>query len=222
MKTLKFAQSSSKIHALATHLKSVGKIKYINQVWSLDLPAGHTCPWANICKAKLNYETGTVIKGKNAKFLCYAVKAETLYPSVKELRLHNFNLIKQCKNSEQVYTLLQNSLPKNISVLRISSSGDIFKQSYFDGLVKLAQTNPDLIMFGYTKNIEYVKASKPNNFKLVYSYGGTLDYLHDNSIPTCYVITDQRDFKYPVLCESDDYSDYYAILDQQSFGLMVH
>jgi hypothetical protein len=77
--------------------------------------------------------------------------------------------------------LINRSLPrKGIKLVRIHSSGDFFSQAYFDAWLFVAQANPHLIFYAYTKALPYwIKRREqvPSNFKLVASRGGRFDNL---------------------------------------------
>jgi len=222
--TLKIAGNNSKIKNLATWLKSEGLVKYKNQVKCLDLPAGYTCPCANLCYAYSDRITGKLTKGDSCIFTCYATKAESQYPSVRKARWFNYELLLNCTSDTEILNLLQLSLPKNLKYLRLHSSGDIFSKKYFKALCQLAKNNPELVIFGYTKILNYVTADKPDNFKLVYSYGGKMDNKHDSTIPTCYVDSNVESARCDVVCQGKDadYQDFIKIMKQKSFSIIVH
>ena len=46
-----------------------GNAKLDTAIGIFDLPAGHTCPFAKDCLARVNYKTGKLIRGEEAKSL---------------------------------------------------------------------------------------------------------------------------------------------------------
>ena len=214
--TLKFSFYNSKIHKLAKHLGLP-----INSVIAFDLPAGHTCPMADKCKATANKITGRITDGKNMQFRCYAASTEVVFPSARQNRWHNFE---ELKKSTNMSGLIEESLPRDVKVVRIHSSGDFFNEKYFEAWCKVAKNHPEINFFGYTKVLPYVKANKPDNFKLVYSYGGKLDDKLENE-PVSYVVNSMQDAinkGLPVSCQSDPADDYDYIMSQKSFALVIH
>lgn len=214
---LKFSTGNSKIHELA---KELGLSK--KQVVCFDLPAGYTCPAANICLSKANRETGKITDGDNCKFRCYAASGEAVFTRTRQLRWHNFELLQKARTTSKMVELIQSSINNKIKVIRIHSSGDFYSKAYFNAWVQIAINNPDITIFGYTKVLPYVKAQKPSNFKLVYSYGGTFDKKVTSDVPVSYVITDEAQAIGSIPCKDSLAGDYYEIMEGKSFSLMIH
>lgn len=215
---LKFSFDNSKMNKLAKYL---GYRKH--DVASFDLPAGFTCPAANLCQTYSNRDTGKITDGVNAKFRCYASSLESAFTTTRKLHWHNFDLLKSL-GFEDMVALINSSLPKSVKIVRIHSSGDYFSKAYFDAWREVAKQNPQITFFGYTKILTYVKMSKPDNFHLVYSFGGKMDkYLTDQ--PTAYVVNTPDDGKalgLEVSCLDNPVDDYDYILAGKSFALALH
>ena len=216
MQTLKFSTGNKKMNSLANVL-GVSK----KQAVSFDLPAGYTCPAASLCKAYANKFNGKITDGKNMQFRCYAASLEAAFTNTRNAHWHNYDLLKGL-NVLEMATLINNSLPKNVKVVRVHSSGDFFNRDYFQAWVEVAMNNPEVQFFGYTKVLEYVTIQKPSNFNLVYSFGGIYDSQVNGSVPTCKVV------KYSdnsVCKDKSDYEasqDYFKIVEQVSFTLNLH
>ena len=71
---LKFSTGNRKINDLA---KDLGLSK--KEVVAFDLPAGYTCPAADICKSQANRENGKITDGENCQFRCYAASTESAF-----------------------------------------------------------------------------------------------------------------------------------------------
>lgn len=214
MQKLKFSSTNRKMNSLA---KTLGVSK--KQAVSFDLPAGYTCPAASLCKAYANRNTGKIVDGKDMQFRCYVASLEAAFTNTRNAHWHNFDLL---KNSNNMVTLIQDSLPKNVKVVRVHSSGDFFNRDYFQAWIEVAQKNPDVQFFGYTKILEYVTMSKPSNFNLVYSFGGIYDSQVNESVPTCKVVSHSNG---SVCKDKSDYEasqDYFKIVKQESFTLNLH
>lgn len=234
-KMLKFSKGNTKIQNLALHM---GYKK--SHVVTFDLPAGHTCPAASLCLSIVDKNTG---KRENfGEFICYATKAELQYKNVLKLRHDNYDTLLSCENNSALMAnMLTEAMPKNVKLVRIHSSGDFFSKAYFNAWIILAENNPDVTFFAYTKILHYAaKNDLPTNLHIVYSYGGKLDSVRDqkfSAVPTCYVITKDKwtiDGDYAtrnydglivkIVCqnESQDHEDFFMIKDKKSFGIIVH
>lgn len=214
MKNLKFGTSNAKMNHMA---ESMNLKK--SQVVTFDLPAGYTCPMASMCKAFASKKTGKIIDGKNMIFRCYAASIESRFKNSRLAHWYNYDMLRGLSESDMV-DLINKSIKKNVKIVRVHSSGDFFSETYFNAWVKVASLNPNIVFFGYTKIVEYVKEIKPNNFKLVYSMGGLMDNKIDDTIPTARVV----EYSEESVCKTKDFSheDYYKIIEQKSFTLNLH
>ena len=145
------------------------KTYYEGEVYEYNLPTGTTCPFAMECKVVVDKVTGKfdVTKGQ---YRCYASSAER-FPAVRNHRHNNFDFVRN--GGIPV-------IPKGCKSIRIHSSGDFFNQSYFDMWLKLAEENPSVEMWAYTKSLKYwVNRLNdiPKNLILTASYGGKADDL---------------------------------------------
>lgn len=220
MAVLKFAYQNSKIRKLANELEL-----HYNEVASFDIPAGHTCPFASLCLSKADKITGKITDGKDSQFRCYAASSEAAFPTVRALRWHNFDLLKPMEDSiDDMVELIEASLPNKVKVIRIHSSGDFFHKNYFKAWVRVAKNHPEISFFGYTKGLPYVDANKSDNFSLVYSFGGKMDSKLSGQ-PTSYVVPTMEyayDKNLPVSCIDNPVDDYYRVINQESFALLLH
>jgi hypothetical protein len=214
-----FSTANTKLQKMAVEL-GIPK----SHVKSFDLPAGWTCPCADICKSRFNPISGVTVDGKNMVFQCYAMKAERQYPSTRVMRWRNFNELKNCDGSvDKMVSLISNSIPNRTEIVRIHSSGDFFNKAYFQAWVKVAEQNPEIQFYGYTKVLQYVNADKPDNFNLIYSMGGKLDKAYTDE-PACYVVQtpDEADTIGVQLACVEIEDDYTNILQGKSFALLEH
>lgn len=215
---LKFSKSNSKINKLADML---GLKK--SQVYSFDLPAGWTCPMADICLSKADKVTGKITDGKNSKFRCYAASLESAFTSARQAHWHNFDLLKGLSVNGMIELILE-SIPSNAKIVRIHSSGDFFNRNYFMAWVKVAELLPDVTFFGYTKVLPYVQFDKSDNFRLVYSMGGKMDG-QVTSEPVSLVVNtidDAVKLGVEVSCQVHPADDFNFVMAQKSFALVLH
>lgn len=210
---LKFGTGNSKLHELA---KTLGLNK--TEVVAFDLPAGYTCPMADICKTYANRQTGKITDGKNSTVRCYASLIEARFPASRRAHWYNFDLL---RNSSNMVELIQESLPKQTKIVRIHASGDYYSMDYYNAWLQVAINNPTIMFFGYTKILPLVSMPKPDNFKLVYSYGGKMDNQLSNE-PTAYIVNSAKDTKLDTVCQNNPADDYFKIISGQSFALALH
>jgi hypothetical protein len=142
---------------------------YTGVVYEWNLPTGTTCPFALECKVTVDRQTGKFDVYRGA-YKCYAASPER-FPGVREHRWKNFEYAKAGNKIE---------IPKNCNAIRIHAAGDFFNQKYFDDWVLMAEENPEVEMWAYTKSLIYwVKRINdiPKNLVLTASYGGRQDHL---------------------------------------------
>tara|TARA_Y100000310_G_scaffold118526_1_gene117424 strand:+ start:12498 stop:13106 length:609 start_codon:yes stop_codon:yes gene_type:complete len=145
------------------------KTYYPQTTWEFNLPAGHSCPYAKDCKIKVDKETGKFDTiGK--KFRCYAASAER-FPGVRKSRWENYEAVLR---GEEIV------IPKDVTHVRIHSSGDFFSQEYFDKWITICKNNPEIKFWAFTKSIQFwVNRLNeiPNNLTLQASKGSIQDDL---------------------------------------------
>lgn len=215
---LKLSYHNSKIHKLSS---LIGLKK--SELASFDLPAGWSCPMADMCLSKADKITGKITDGKNSQFRCYAASLESAFTSTRKAHWHNFEILRG-KSTEQMVELILESIPSSVKVMRVHSSGDFFNRDYFNAWVAVARQLPNVVFFGYTKILPYVNADKSDNFRLVYSYGGKLDHLVTNE-PVAYVVNTIADGLargFDLACQIHPADDFNFIMSGKSFALALH
>lgn len=201
---------------------SYGNAKLPRTTVIFDLPAGHSCPFAKLCKSKADPVTGKLTDGPDTQFRCYAASVESLRTSVRKLRWHNFNIIKN-KTRKQIAKILINQLPPGF-LYRLHSSGDFFSQSYFEAWIDVARAFPIRTFYAYTKAIPFWIAFKeeiPENFKLIASIGGTHDkYIYEYNLRFAKVVYSEKEAA--KLDLEIDHDDSIAWNTNESFALLLH
>jgi hypothetical protein len=205
----------------------VGNAKLKADTATFSLPAGHTCPFARLCRSSADRGNGKIKDGPHCQFRCYAANSEALFKKVRESRWRNFDLLKSAGSTLQMAALIDRSIPRrkgNTTKVRFHQSGDFFNQSYFDAWLLVAENNPSLIFYGYTKAIPYWGTRLfriPKNFHLVASYGGT----HDSHIPSIgvryakvvYSEKEAADLNLPI-----DHDDSHVWNYAGNFAILLH
>jgi len=224
---LKFSEANAKtgrlnkVHRLRKWLKNKKK------VYSLDLPAGHSCPQAKLCRSSVTKQPNGKLKltdGPHCQFRCFSATAEVFYPTVYEARQHNFSLIKQAKTPHKIARLILDNLPPNCGILRYHVSGDFFSAAYFQAAIKVAQARPDVLFYGHTKNIPMLVKygdSLPPNLRLSASHGGRYDHLIPKyNGPNSIVVFSEKEARKKH--RKIDHDDSHLILSNKPFALLVH
>jgi hypothetical protein len=207
-----------------------GNAKLGRDVWTFSLPAGHTCPGAKDCLAKVttNAEGKRSLQdGKDAKFRCFAASQEVAFPTVYAARQHNFNTLRKLRTAAEIVQVLEESLPVKMDVLRVHVSGDFFSRNYFDAWMQVAAMRPETIFYAYTKSLHFYtdwvreNGDIPENFKITASEGGKFDTLiEEHSLVFSRVVFYPSDAKKQRL--KIDHDDTLAMASKTPFALLIH
>lgn len=201
-----------------------GNAKLSKEIHTFSLPAGHSCPFAHSCEAKADRKTGKITDGKHQTFRCFAASQEALYPTVRNSRWHNFDILRKLKTKEAMRDVINSSLPSKAKTIRVHVSGDFFSQNYFDAWMDVASLNPDKKFYAYTKSLPYWVGRQnviPNNFRLTGSKGGSRDeVIVLNNLKYAEVLFSEEDAIEKKL--EIDHDDSHAYNGKKSFGLLVH
>ena len=201
-----------------------GNAKLDKTIHTFSLPAGHSCPGADICLAKADRDTGKITDGKNQEIRCFAASQEALYTNTRKARWHNYDLLKEVKTLAKMQKLIKESLPKSAEIIRVHVSGDFFNQNYFDAWLNTAIANPSIKFYAYTKSVNYWMARTdliPDNFRLTGSIGGKHDaIIQRNNLKYAEIILaiDEAEAKGLEI----DHDDSHAYDGHKSFALLVH
>lgn len=215
--------------------KGNDKMQHMSVVY-LSLPAGYTCPFADICKSTAHKHGGR-FKDNNlaikdfGDIRCYAASAEVAYPNVRKARWRNYDLLRKFKGDiNGMAKLIVNSLnffeQKNpqIKLFRIHESGDFWSQEYFDAWLIAARARPDILFYAYTKALPLWQTRKddiPTNLRLIASEGGTHDDLIDKEqFRKAIIVQDQGEAIEKRL--HIDANDFLAAFGDKDFALLVH
>jgi len=211
-KLLKFSDPNSKLRKL----REKGY-----RIATFSLPAGWSCPAANLCKAKVSRD-GKLSDGASVQFRCFAASDEAQYRETRDQRWHNFDLLKGL-NTDAMARLIGASLPKNANAIRIHVSGDFYNPQYFLAWCKVASQHPEVIFYAYTKSINFWVANRdsvPSNLVLTGSFGGFYDHLiGEHNLKSARVVFSIDGAKgLPI-----DHDDTHAMdKDCHAFALLVH
>ena len=209
-------------------LKSIKEWSKIEnpKVYSISLLSGFSCSFASDCQTyaienKITKKR-TVLDGKNAKFRCFSAIQESQYTSVYNQRKHNFDSILAIRNDvEKMTNLIMDSIPKNADYIRVHVGGDFFTKAYMQAWYLVAEKNPNIIFYAYTKSIKWMSELeylRPDNFRITASYGGKEDDIIDElNLKSAKVVFHPSETNLPI-----DHNEYYAINDEGNFSLVLH
>lgn len=157
---------------------SITNSKLGDKIPSLNLPPLKTCRANAPCK-----------KG------CYALKGNWLFANVKE-SLNN-NLKEFIDDGEKFFNDIINYLNNNDIIYRFFrwfSAGDIVNNTFFKGMIKVAESCPQTKFLCFTKKFELVNnylnngGKLPNNLKIVFSaWDNTFKVDNPHNLPMTYV-----------------------------------
>ena len=191
-------------------------------IWTFSLPAGHTCPGARECLAKVPREGGPIVNGKDTVFRCFAASMENLFPNVRNSRWRNLDLLKASKDKVK---LISESLPgRDGHTYRIHVSGDFYSKDYMLSWILVAKMFPNRTFYAYTKSLNSwvdLMSEIPNNFILTASKGGKYDDAIENeglkSAEVVFTVQEAKDRGLEI-----DHDDSHAYNGKESFALLLH
>ncbi len=195
----------------------------LKDIYTFSLPSGWTCPGANICLAKVDRETGKLSDGPEAKVRCFSASQEAVYPSVRQIRWHNLDLLKQAGDVASLVKLIQDSLPADAKVVRIHVAGDFFSQAYFNAWCQVASNNPKVTFYAYTKSIPFWlnAVTVPANLKMNASLGSKWDNMIARAeLKSARIVFSEQEAEDLGLEIDED--DSHAWQQDDSFALLVH
>jgi hypothetical protein len=210
---------------------SKGNAKLGKGTLIFNLPAGKTCPGASLCKAfavKGSDGKTRVQDGAETVFRCFAASSEAQYPATFAARAHNLQTIVEALQvdtnaaADLINQGIQTNRTKSTKLVRIHESGDFFNLAYLMAWIKVAEQNPDLKFYCYSKSLDlFVDRKLPSNFYLTASYGGKFDHLIDEGFFTRYSKVVMNDKEAADLGLEVDHDDSHCF-STKPFALLVH
>jgi hypothetical protein len=138
-------ESNAKLVKLRPHLWERG---YFGQHLIFNLPAGHSCMQAHLCRAASDRVTGKIINGPHQEFRCYAASLEARSTAMRTMLHENLRMLKEAGTEADMFDLFERSLKmagawNNGSVVRIHSHGDFFCEEYLWAWMYIADCTPN-------------------------------------------------------------------------------
>lgn len=226
---VKFSAANVKIQALSAVSGISRFLDKKRKVYSFDLLSGFSCPFAKDCLSKAVEQPDgkrKIVDGPHTEFRCFSASQEVLFTNLYKLRKGNFDALRG-KSTDDMTGILQTALPKNAGVIRIHVGGDFFCEAYFLAWCKLAENNPDVLFYAYTKSLTYWiknKNSVPNNLVLTASRGGRCDDLIEpnklRAVVVVYSETEAADKGLEI--DHDDSHAANPLYRFKPFALLIH
>ena len=106
---------------------------------------------------------------------CYAQKGAYSWSNVKPAFEKRYEITKQDNFIELMNKEIKR---KKVDFLRVHDSGDFYSNAYIQKWFKIANQNPNVNFYAYTKSIPLFKGlSIPENFDIIFSEGSKVDEL---------------------------------------------
>jgi hypothetical protein len=174
---------------------SKGNAKLGTSTLIFNLPAGKTCPGAMFCKSFAVVDDNgkrSIRDGEHTIFRCFAASSEVQYDGAFFNRANNLQTVVDYlaagvdHAATQINVALQHFKTRKTELVRIHESGDFFSLAYLEAWVKVAQMNPNLKFYCYSKSLhiftEFGVTNLPSNFYMTASYGGKFDHMIDEGL----------------------------------------
>jgi len=207
------------------------------KVYSLDLLSGWSCPFAKDCLSKATptgeiTEAGNprlkIVDGPETEFRCFSASQEVLLPNVYKRRKHNYDTLRGLHMNDMTHVLNQ-SMPKDLGILRFHVGGDFFNSDYFFSSMVLAMMHPDKLFYAYTKSLRYwVKyreyVEQLPNYVLTASRGGREDNLIDiyNLRQSVVVFSVKEAIDKMLVIDHNDSHAAVPSWSKNDFALLIH
>ena len=234
MSLLTFSTANSKLKKLYK-VEELKPWTYRRKIYSLDLLSGWSCPFALECQSRaIETDEGLRVKdGDDCQFRCFSASQEARLENVYKKRKRNFEALRSINSKRihgilkrnQMLELLRDALPSNAGIVRFHCSGDFFTRMYYRAAIKLAECNPEILFYAYTKAIRFtLEEERPANFIITASRGGTQDSLIDqhNLREAVVVHTVRKAEELGLPIDNDDSHAARPDIQSDSFALLIH
>ena len=126
-------------------------------------------------------------------------------------------------NADVLADLIDSSLPKGATHIRIHVGGDYYNFDYYLAWMRVAQRHPEIIFYGYTKMIPFIKVTRPDmpaNFRITASIGGRYDEMAYQYPVYARIVYSQQEAD--DLGLEIDHDDSHAIDCTKPYAIIIH
>lgn len=151
---------------------------------------------------------------------CYAKMGAYIWPKV--YAKHESNL-KLSQSDAFIPTIDAEIKKSKADLIRIHDSGDFYSAEYLSKWIKVAELNPTVQFYAYTKMVEMVKGSiLPKNLIIIFSLGGKQDHLIDRQKDRHSRVFESLEQLQSAGYIDTSHDDTNALKDNPKVGLVYH
>jgi len=107
------------------------------------------------------------------KKICYAQKAERIYPSARKSRENNY---KSSKKDNFVEMIIKELEDNDVKISRIHESGDFYDQKYLNKWIEITRALPKIKFLAFTKSFHLDFSGFGDNVAIYYSVDSTSNH----------------------------------------------
>lgn len=171
-----------------------------------------TCPNAGVCASGCYAKSGAYL------FSNVAAKFESRFEATKD---KDFGLMIQT----DIDKIKNKYLGEKRVLIRIHDSGDFYSKEYLEKWLDIIQTNSEIEFYAYTKQVSLFKSITqyvPENFKLIFSFGGKEDHLIDTTKDRHSLVFETEDLLIKSGYSNASVNDLTALDLNHRIGLVFH
>lgn len=171
-----------------------------------------TCPNAGVCASGCYAKSGAYL------FSNVAAKFESRFEATKD---KDFGLMIQV----DINKIKAKYLGKKRILIRIHDSGDFYSNDYVMKWLDIMYCNSEIEFYAYTKQVSLFKSIGrylPDNFKLIFSFGGKEDHLIDTTKDRHSLVFETEDLLIKAGYSNASVNDLTALYINHRIGLVFH
>jgi hypothetical protein len=168
------------------------------------------CPSAGACKA-----------------FCYATVGQQAFKSGVLRRARAFFATQQADFVPRMVAEVQKAAKKGARAVRVHDSGDFYSYDYMLTWFQIAEQNPSVKFYAYTKMVSLVRLAYkaglvPPNFRLIQSLGGIADKQIDRTLPHSRIFSSLEELKEAGYADASESDSPAAFGVSPLIGLVIH
>jgi hypothetical protein len=173
--------------------------------------------WTTICKnaghCALNYD-------------CYALNGPQAFPSARlGSYQYRYMMTLQPEFVQKMDAYVKVRKAEGDKAIRVHDAGDFYSLKYLKDWYKVAELNPDMKFYAYTKMVQMAKSTegeRPKNWRWIFSFGGTQDHLIKESDFHSFPFDNLADLQAAGYADASESDAAAAFGDNNKIGLVVH
>lgn len=176
------------------------------RVFNFGIPALKTCSKALACASD-----------------CYARQGAYAWSNVQQAYERRYEASLRSNFPELLINEVMR-MRKKPTHIRIHDSGDFYSKEYVMKWFKIIRDMPEITFYAYTKEVALFKSIEkymPENFTIIYSYGGKEDHLIDKENDRHAMVFETKEEMPENYINASD-NDLLAISENKRVGLVYH